>query len=76
MTKKRPNKMVLKDNAKMTPPKGGGRQLLRGFIPYEGTQDEEIEALRMVFRMDGSNPYKDDAINIYKPVWDAMNQNT
>jgi hypothetical protein len=27
-------------------------------------KEEEIEALKLVFRKDGSNPYKDDAYNI------------
>jgi hypothetical protein len=42
----------------------------RGFIPYDGTKEEKIEALKLVFRLDGSNPYKDDAYNInqFKPM--------
>jgi hypothetical protein len=47
----------------MSPPTGG-RRVPRGFNPYRGTQEEEIEALKLVFRVDGSNPYKDDAYNI------------
>ncbi|MGK3758296.1 MAG: hypothetical protein ACI8RD_010610 [Bacillariaceae sp.] len=38
----------------MSPPTGG-RQVPRGFNPYNGTQEEEIEALKLVFRLDGSN---------------------
>jgi hypothetical protein len=38
----------------------------KGFNPYRGTQEEEIEALKLVFQMDGSSPYKDDAYNINK----------
>ena len=58
----------------MTPPKEGGRRLPIVFIPYNGTQEEEIEVLKMVFRLDGSNPLKDDAYNNtpfyrYKPAW-------
>ena len=41
----------------MTPPKEGGRRLPRGFIPYNGTQEEEIEVLKMVFRLDGSTTH-------------------
>ena len=53
----------------MTPPKEGGRRVPKGFIPYDGTKKEEIKALKLVFRIDGSNPYKDDAYNInrFKP---------
>jgi hypothetical protein len=47
----------------MSPPTGG-RRVPRGFNPYRGTQEEEIEALKLVFRVDGSNPYKVDAYNI------------
>ncbi|MGK3740612.1 MAG: hypothetical protein ACI90V_007462 [Bacillariaceae sp.] len=51
----------------------GGRRVPRGFKPYDGTKEEEIEALKLVFRVDGSNPYKDDAYNInnfhkFKPI--------
>jgi hypothetical protein len=41
----------------MVPPKDGGRHLPRGLIPNDGTQEEEIKALKLVFRLDGSNPY-------------------
>jgi hypothetical protein len=42
----------------------------RGFIPHDGTKEEEIEAFKLVFWLDGSNPYKDDASNInqFKPM--------
>jgi hypothetical protein len=54
----------------ITPPRLGGRTVPRGFIPYDGTIEEEIEALTLVFRLDGSNPYKDAAYNInqFKPM--------
>jgi hypothetical protein len=54
----------------ITPPRLGGRTVPRGFIPYDGTKEEEIEALKLVFRLDGSNPHKDDAYNInqFKPI--------
>jgi hypothetical protein len=57
----------------MSPPTGG-RRVPRGFNPYNGTKEEEIETLKLVFRLDGSNPYKDDAYNIngfhkFKPTW-------
>jgi hypothetical protein len=48
----------------LTPPREGGRWVPRGFIQYDGTKEEEIEALKFVFQIDGSNPYKDDAYNI------------
>jgi hypothetical protein len=48
----------------ITPPKEGSRQPPRGFIQYDGTKKAEIEALKLVFRINGSNPYKDDAYNI------------
>jgi hypothetical protein len=42
--------------------------------PYNGTKEEEIETLKLVFRLDGSNLYKDDAYNMngfhkFKPTW-------
>jgi hypothetical protein len=54
----------------MTPPKEGGRMVPREFIPYDGTKEKEVEALKSVFWIDGSNPYKDDAYNInrFKPL--------
>jgi hypothetical protein len=54
----------------LTPPRDGGRQVPRGFIPYDGTKKEEIEALKLVFRINGRNLYKDDAYNInrFKPL--------
>jgi hypothetical protein len=56
----------------MSPPTGG-RRVPRGFKPYDCTKDEEIEALKLVFRVDGTNPYKDNAYNInnfhkFKPI--------
>ena len=51
------------DTMPMSPPRGG-RTIPKGFIPYEGIREEEIEALKLVFPLDGSNPYKDDAYNI------------
>jgi hypothetical protein len=65
----------------MTPPKEG-RCVSMGFLPYDGTviQEEEIEALKVVFQKDGSNPYKDDAYNInrFKPLsrYSEENYNT
>jgi hypothetical protein len=62
---------MTKKKAATTPPRVGCRQVPRGFIPYNGTKEEEIEALKLlVFRIDGSNPYKDDAYNInrFKPL--------
>jgi hypothetical protein len=52
----------------------GGRRVPRGFNPYNGTKEEEIETLKLVFRVDGSNPYKDVAYDIngfhkFKPTW-------
>jgi hypothetical protein len=66
MTKKKVNKKQTStlDTMPMSPPREGGRRLPRGFIPYDGTKEEEIEALKLVFRIDGSNPFKDDAYNI------------
>jgi hypothetical protein len=54
----------------ITPPRLGGRTVPRGFIPYACTKEEEIEALKLVFWLDGSNPYKDDAYNInqFRPM--------
>ena len=56
----------------MSPPTDG-RQVPRGFNPYNGTQEEEIEALKLVFWLDGSSPYRDNVFNIiefheFKPV--------
>jgi hypothetical protein len=34
-----------------TPPPSGGRRLPRGFNPCNGTQEEEIEALKLVFQL-------------------------
>jgi hypothetical protein len=47
----------------MSPPIGG-RKTPPEFKQYKGTKEEEIETLKLVFRQDGSNPYKDDAYNI------------
>jgi hypothetical protein len=64
----------------LTPPTDGGRRVPRGFIPYDGTKKEEIEALKLVFQINGSNPYKDDAYNInrFKPLsrYDESDYNT
>jgi hypothetical protein len=72
MTKKKASKTQKStlDTMPITPPRLGGRKVPRGFIPYNGTKEEEIEALKLVFRLDGSNPYKDDACNInqFKPM--------
>ena len=62
MTKKKVQASTLK-TMPMSPPTGG-RKVPKGFNPYKGTKEEEIETLKLVFRMDGSNPYKDDAYNI------------
>ena len=47
-----------------------GRKMPPGFIPYDGTKEEEIEALKVVFRLEGScyriNLYKDDPYNIQR----------
>ena len=56
----------------MSPPTDG-RWVPRGFKPYNGTQEEEIEALKLVFWLDGSSPYRDNVFNIiefhkFKPV--------
>jgi hypothetical protein len=66
MTKKkasRTQKSTL-DTIPITPRRLGGRTGPRGFIPYDGTKEEEIKALKLVFRLDRSNPYKDDTYNI------------
>jgi hypothetical protein len=72
MTKKKASKTQKStlDTMPITPPRLGGRTVPRGFIQYDGTKKEEIEALKLVFRLDGSNPYKDDAYNInqFKPM--------
>jgi hypothetical protein len=73
VTKKRVSKNIQTSTLKtmpMTPPKEGGRMVPREFIPYDGTKEEEVEALKLVFWIDGSNPYKDDAYNInrFKPL--------
>lgn len=52
------------DTMPMSPPTGGGRRMPPGFKQYKGTKEEEIETLKLVFRQDGSNPYKDEAYNI------------
>ena len=39
-------------------PLRGGRKVPPGFIPYNGIKQEEIKALKLVFWLDGSNPYK------------------
>jgi hypothetical protein len=44
----------------------GGRTVPPDFLPNDSTNKEEIEALKIVFRIDGINPYKDDPYNIYK----------
>jgi hypothetical protein len=64
MTKKRVSRKIQTSTMPLTPPRDRGRRVPRGFIPYAGTKKEEIEALKLVFRIDGSNPYKDDAYNI------------
>jgi hypothetical protein len=67
MTKKRVSKNIHTSTSRtmpMTPPKEGGQMVPREFIPYDGTKEEEVEALKLVFQIDGSNPYKDDAYNI------------
>jgi hypothetical protein len=67
MTKKKANRNTQKstlDTMSITPPRVGGRAVPRGFLPYDGTKEEEIEAPKLVFRLDGSNPYKDDAYDI------------
>jgi hypothetical protein len=51
------------DTMPMSPPIGG-RGVPPGFKQYKGTKEAEIETLKVVFRQDGSNPYKDDAYNI------------
>ena len=51
------------DTMPMSPPRGG-RTIPKDFIPYDGIREDEIEALKLVFRVDGSNPYKDDPYNI------------
>jgi hypothetical protein len=84
MTKKKVNKKQIQtstlDTMPMSPPRDGGRRVQRGFIPYDGTKEEEIEALKLVFRIDGSNPFKDDAYNInrFKPMtrYDEADYNT
>jgi len=73
MTKKKAASKTQKstlDTMPITPPRVGGRTVPRGFIPYDGTKEEETEALKLVFRLDGSNPYKDNAYNItqFKPM--------
>jgi hypothetical protein len=82
MTKKKVNKKQTStlDAMPMSPPRDGGRRVPRRFIPYDGTKEEEIEALKLVFRIDGSNPFKDDAYNInrFKPMtrYDEADYNT
>jgi hypothetical protein len=84
MTKKKVNKKQIQtstlDTMPMSPSRDGGRRVSRGFIPYDGTKEEEIEALKLVFRIDGSNPFKDDAYNInrFKPMtrYDEADYNT
>jgi hypothetical protein len=73
MTKKKASKKIQTSTLRtmpMTPPKEGSRRLPRGFLPYDSTQEEKIKALKLVFWIDGSNPYKDDAYNInrFKPL--------
>jgi hypothetical protein len=72
MTKKKASRtqMSTLDTMPITPPRLGGRTVPRGFIPYDGTKEEEIEALKLVFWLDRSNPYQDDAYNInqFKPM--------
>jgi hypothetical protein len=49
MTKKRVSKKIQTSTLRtmpMTPPKEGGRMVPREFIPYDGTKEEEIEALK------------------------------
>jgi hypothetical protein len=36
------------DTIPITPPRLGGRTVPRGFIPYDGTKEEEIKALKLV----------------------------
>jgi hypothetical protein len=47
----------------MSPPIRG-RLVSTGFKQYKGTKEEEVEIRKVVFRVDGSNPYKDNAYNI------------
>jgi hypothetical protein len=61
MTKKKVQASTLK-TMPMSPPTGG-RRVPRGINLYDGTKEEEIEALNLVFRVDGRNPYKDDTYN-------------
>ena len=35
----------------------------RGFNLYRGTKEEEIETLKLVFRVDGSSLYEDGAVH-------------
>jgi hypothetical protein len=51
------------DTMPMSSPRGG-RTIPTDFIPYDGIKEEEIEALKLVFPLDESNPYKDDPYNI------------
>ena len=68
MSKKEPRKKVQTSSIlrtmPMTSPKEGGRCLPKGFIPYDGTQEEENKALKLAFWLDGSNPYKNDTYSI------------
>jgi hypothetical protein len=71
MTKKKIQTSTL-NTMPMSPPTSD-RRMSRGYNPYNGTKKEEIETLKLVFRVDWSNPYKDDAYNInrlhkFKPV--------
>jgi hypothetical protein len=55
MTKKRVSKKIQTSTLgtmSLTPPREGGRRVPRGFIPYDGTKEEEIEALKLAFRID------------------------
>jgi CCR4-NOT transcriptional regulation complex NOT5 subunit len=82
MTRKQVNKKQTStlNTMSMSPPIDGGRRVPRELIPYDGTKEEEIEALKLVFRIDGSNPFKDDACNInrFKPmtIYDEADSNT
>ena len=56
--------MTRRRSSRTPSPPRGDRKMPPGFIPYDGIKEEEIEALKLVFRLDGSNPYKDDPYNV------------
>ena len=53
----------IEDNANVTTDRRQMGRVPRGFNLYRGTKEEEIETLKLVFRVDGSSLYGDGAVH-------------